>query len=80
MTIILELAPETEQLLQAKAQECGLSLADYARLLLEREARRQACEATPPRRGSDLVAACSSVRGLLSDDEVDRLFSRTLSS
>jgi hypothetical protein len=58
MTITLELAPEIAAQLREAAAEAGLELGDYARTLLEGEARRQALEAlrnqTPPQSLADL--------------------------
>lgn len=34
-------------------------------------------EAQPRRMGAELVEACAKVRGLLTDDEIDTMFSRT---
>lgn len=75
MTITLNLNPETEQGLLAQAAVRGLSLADYVGEVLAREAH---LAAAPPRHrtGQDLVDACAQVRGLLTDREVDELFSR----
>lgn len=43
------------------------------------QALRSAPAAEPPHRrtGQDLVAVCAKVRGLLTNEEVDTLFSRT---
>lgn len=38
MTLTIEVAPEKEALLARKAQQQGVSVADYARSILEREA------------------------------------------
>ena len=36
-------------------------------------------KAAPPRTGQDLIDACAKVRGLLTDEEVDTIFSRNKS-
>ena len=82
MTITLDLAPEVEQGLLAQAQAKGVSITDYVEQIVEREAR-QASRANPApdkRTGQDLIDACAKVRGLLTDEEIDRLFSRTPST
>ena len=75
MTITIDLQPETERGLTAQAQAKGLSLADYAQEILAREARPLAADRC--RTGQDLIDACAHVRGLLTDEDVDRIFSRT---
>jgi hypothetical protein len=76
MTITLDLQPDIERGLLAQAQAKGVSLAVFAQEVLAREAN-----AVPPSRltgtGQDLIDACAKVRGLLTDEEVDTLFSRT---
>ena len=74
MTLTLDLNPEIERGLLARAQAKGVPLEDYAREVLAREAN-----ATPAlkRTGQELIDACSKVRGLLTDEEVDTLFART---
>ena len=74
MTITLDLQPEIEKGLLAQAQAKGVSLTDYAQEVLAREAN---VITTPKRTGQDLIDACAMVRGLLTDEEVDTLFTRT---
>ena len=76
MTITLELQPEIEKGLLAQATERGVSLSDFVKEIVVREAH---AFTEPPRRhtGQELIDACAKVRGLLTDEEVDTLFSRT---
>jgi hypothetical protein len=75
MTITLDLQPEIERGLLAQAQARGVSLSDYVLEIVAREAH--VYPAAPPRRtGQELIDACAKVRGLLTDEEVDTLFSR----
>lgn len=76
MTITGELQPEIERRLLAQAQHHGLSLQDYVQQIVEREAHIP----EPPeaqRTGQELIDACAKVRGLLTDQEVDTIFSRS---
>ncbi len=75
MTIILELQPDVERGLLEQAQARGVSLAQFVEEIVLREAKRR--EPSERRTGQDLVDACQSVRGLLTDAEVDALFSRS---
>jgi hypothetical protein len=75
MTITLDLQPEIERGLLAQAQARGVSLSDYVLEIVAREAH--VSPASPPlRTGQELIDACAKVRGLLTDEEVDTLFSR----
>lgn len=78
VTITLDLEPEVEHGLLVQATARGVSLADYAREILAREAKPSATSAR--RTGQDLVDACTRIRGLLTDEEVDTLFARTPSA
>jgi hypothetical protein len=82
MTITLELTPDVERSLLAQAEAQGVSLTDYVVQLVAREARQAVAINPAPaeRTGQDLIDACARVRGLLTDEEIDRLFSRTLSA
>lgn len=75
MTLTLDLQPEIERGLLARAQAKGVSLAAFAQEVLTREALP--LEAKAPRTGQDLIEAGASVRGLFTDEEIDRLFNRT---
>lgn len=79
MSITLDLTPELEQALRLQAEAQGLPLSDYVGRIVEREAGL-ASELSPRPTGQALVDACAKVRGLLTDDEVDVLFSRSRSS
>ncbi len=75
MTITLDLQPEIEKGLLALATARGVSLGDYVKEIVIREAR---VSPEPARRtGQELIDACAKVRGLLTDEEVDTLFRRT---
>lgn len=75
MTLTIELQPEIERGLLVRASAKGLSLKAFAQEVLAREASPEmlAVELT----GQALVDSAARVRGLLSDGEVDLLFSRT---
>lgn len=75
ITIILELQPDVERGLLEQAQARGVSLTQYVEEIVLREAKRR--EPSERRTGQDLVDASQSVRGLLTDAEVDALFSRS---
>jgi hypothetical protein len=76
MTITLNLQPEIERGLLAQAQARGVSLRDYVQEIVTREAHVSP-ESLPRRTGQELIDACAKVRGLLTDEEVDTLFSRS---
>ena len=76
MTITLDLQPEVERGLLAQATARGVSLLDYVNEIVVREAHVSP-ERLPRRTGQDLIDACAKLRGLLTDEEVDTLFSRT---
>ncbi len=70
MTITLDLQPEIERGLLAQAQAKGVSLADYAREILSREAKL--LEKPLRRTGKELIDACARVRGLADDLDITR--------
>jgi hypothetical protein len=76
MTITLNLQPEIEKGLLAQATARGVSLLDYVNEIVVREAH-MAPEPPRQRTGQSLVDVCAKVRGLLTDEEVDTLFSRS---
>lgn len=78
MTIELDLQPEVEKGLLARATARGVSLLDYVNEIVVREAH-VASESPRPRTGQELIDVCAKVRGVLTDEEVDTLFSRTSS-
>ena len=70
MSILLELTPEIERELQAQADAQGVSLADYARGILEKQVQ-------PPPAGrrqtvQDFLDACARVRGFTDDLDITR--------
>lgn len=75
MTITLDLQPEIEKGLLAQATARGVSLRDYVKEIVVREAKVSP-ELPLPRTGQEFIDACAKVRGLLTDEEVDTLFSR----
>ena len=78
MTITLNLSPDIEQGLLAQAQAKGVSITDYAHEVLAREAK--ATETPRRRTGQELIDVCAHVRGLLTDEEIDEIFSRNQSA
>lgn len=75
MTITLDLQPDVERGLLTQAQLRGMSLEDYVRQIVTREAHL-----SPPRQVANVVELSDPVRGLLTDDEIDTLFSRDKST
>ena len=75
MTLTIDLQPEIERGLLARAEAKGLSLAAYAQEVLSRDATP--AESESPQTGQTLVNVCARVRGLLTDEEVDTLFARS---
>lgn len=83
MTLMIDLQPDIERGLMARAQAKGLSLSDHAQEILSREASPQQIpthfEANASK-ASNLYDLFAPVRGLLTDDEVDLYFNRTPST
>lgn len=80
MTITLDLKPEIERGLLAQAQAKGISLTDYVKEIVVREAHVSMTEAPAPHRtGQALIDVCAEVRGLLTDEEIDTMFARNRS-
>jgi hypothetical protein len=77
MTITLDLQPEVERGPVAQAQARGVSLAEYVREIVTREA--QVTETGPASEAKNLYEPFTPVRGLLSDEEIDSLFARSRS-
>jgi hypothetical protein len=73
MTITLDLQPEIERALLARATARGLSLSELLSEIVVREARVSP-EQLPRRTGQELIDACAKLRGLLSDEELTRSF------
>ncbi len=79
MTITVDIRPEVEAELARQAAARGRALEVHAATLLEDAVHLQA-EPTSVRTGQALIDACAKVRGLLTDEEIDTLFSRAPSS
>ena len=81
MIITIDLQPEIERGLAAQAQAKGVSLADYVREIVTREAHAGAAEPTSTERrtGQALIDAFGEMRALLTDEEIDRMFTRNSS-
>ena len=75
MTLTIELQPEMERSLLARASAKGRSLTAFAQEVLAREASPEVA-AVPPT-GQALVDSAARLRGLLSDSDVDLLSNRT---
>jgi hypothetical protein len=78
MTITVDIKPEVEAELVRQAAVRGRAIEVHAATLLEDAIHLQP-DPVPARTGQSLIDACAKVRGLLTDEEVDRLFSRTSS-
>jgi hypothetical protein len=76
MSITIDIKPEVQEELSRQAAAHGRAVESYAASLLE-EAVRPPSGAT---QAANLVDLCEPVRGLLGDDEIDRLFSRNPST
>lgn len=74
MTITLDLQPEVEKGLLAQATARGVSLGEFVKEIVIREA--QVSSEPAERTGQDLIDVCAKVRGLLTGEEVDTLFKR----
>ncbi|HZL55980.1 MAG TPA: hypothetical protein VFC21_02800 [Bryobacteraceae bacterium] len=75
MSITVDIRPEAEAELARQAAAKGRALEAYAASLLE-EAAHVPPQQLRQRTGRDLIDASAKLRGFLTDDEVDRLFSR----
>ena len=75
MTISVDIGPEVQAELARQAAAQGRALEAYAAFLLE-EAAHVRPERLSRRTGQEFIDACAKVRGLLTDKEVDTLFSR----
>jgi hypothetical protein len=75
MTITVDIRPEVQAELARQAAAHGRALEAHAASLLE-DAVHLPPERPHSRTGQELIDACSKVRGLLTDEEVDTLFSR----
>jgi len=80
MTITLDLTPDIERRLLAQAQAKGVSIHDYVEEIVEQQARQASAMPAPTTQAKNLYELFAPVRGLLTDEEIDRLFSRTPSA
>ena len=81
MTLTIDLQPEIERGLLAQAHSRGVSLTEYAHEVLAREAKAaNALPVAAAPEAKNLYELFAPVRGLLTDEEVDTLFSRNQSS
>jgi len=75
MTITVDIRPEVQAELARQAAAQGRALEAHAATLLE-DAAHLPAERRSGRTGQELIDACAKVQGLLTDEEVDTLFSR----
>lgn len=75
MSITVEIRPEVQAELARQAAAQGRALEAYAASLLE-DAAHVPPQQLPGRTGQELIDASAKVRGLLTDEEIDTLFSR----
>jgi len=86
MTITLDIRPEVQAELARQAALQGRAIESVAASLLEGAVHPvfagPPATATPPehRTGQALIDAFADIRGLLSDEEIDRMFSRNPST
>jgi hypothetical protein len=83
MTITLEIRPEVQAELARQAAIAGRALEAHAATVLEGAIHMPAAgepNETSKRTGPDLVAECAKVRGSLTAEEIDTLFSRNPSA
>ena len=76
MTITVDITPEVKAALARQAAAQGRPLEAYAAGLLEEAARLPSGAV----QAANLVDLCDPIRGVLGDDEIDRLFSRNPST
>ncbi len=74
MTITLDIKPEVQAELARQAAAHGQPVEVIAAALLEDAVHLPPAQAKPP--AHDMVELFEPIRGLLTDEEVDRLFSR----
>ena len=86
MIITLDIRPEVQAELARQAALQGRAIESVATALLESAVHpvsaAQSPAATPPehRTGQALIDAFADIRGLLTDEEIDRMFSRNPST
>ena len=84
MTITLDIKPEVQAELARKAAVQGRAIEAVAAALLEEAVHLPSVTSAEPRptrrTGQELIDSCAEVRGLLTDDEIDRMFTRSSST
>lgn len=90
MTITVNIRPEVQAELARQATACGRALETHAAKLLEEAVHipttdgrlTTTAEALPAKSqtGQSLIDAFAEIRGLLTDEEIDQMFSRNPSS
>ncbi|HEY3744170.1 MAG TPA: hypothetical protein VGL53_30200 [Bryobacteraceae bacterium] len=76
MTITLDLQPDVTEALLAQAAARGLSLGDYVKEIVVRQARIS--PSPTERKGQEFIDSCARLRRLLTDEEIDKFFERNL--
>jgi hypothetical protein len=79
VTITLDIRPEVKAELARQAAAQGRALEAHAASLLEEALHVPTETPREQRTGQDLIDASARLRGLLTDEEVDTVFSRTSS-
>ena len=83
MIITVDIRPEVQAELARQAAACGRALETHAARLLEEAVHvPTAAEALSTKRqtGQSLIDAFADIRGLLTDEDVDRMFTRNPST
>jgi ketosteroid isomerase-like protein len=75
MNITVDIRPEAKAELARQAAAQGRALEAYAASLLE-DAAHVPPQQMPRRTGQDIIDAFAEIRGLLTDEEIDRMFTR----
>ena len=77
MSITVDVGPEVEAELARQAAAHGRALEAHAAILLE-EAAHIPLEQLPRRTGQAIIDAFAEIRGLLTGEELDRMFTKPL--
>ena len=80
MTITVDITPEVQAELARQAAACGRALETHAARLLEEAVHVPAAEAPSTKTGQSLIDAFADIRGLLTDEEIDGMFTRNPST
>jgi hypothetical protein len=86
MTVTIELQPDIERGLLARAAAQGVSITDYLQDIVAREVGKTVATnsidagAAPAAQPANLMDLFEPMRGLLTDEEVDTLFARNPST